>query len=85
MLILLRLDPRDEQALKAYRLQVKERIYRFNFVSPHLSHSPYTTNFKPKKKEMLIQLDKKERLEKLEETFQAVCDDYARILGLLRQ
>ncbi|XP_006458564.1 hypothetical protein AGABI2DRAFT_183588 [Agaricus bisporus var. bisporus H97] len=64
MLILLRLDPNDEPALKAYRLQVKERIYRFNY-------------------EMLVQLDKRERLEKLEETFQAVCEDYARIMGLL--
>ena len=33
MLILLRLDPHDARALKAYRLQVKERLYRFNFVS----------------------------------------------------
>ncbi len=33
--------------------------------------------------EVLVQLDKQERLEKLEETFQSVCDDYARILGLL--
>ncbi|KAJ3568423.1 hypothetical protein NP233_g5719 [Leucocoprinus birnbaumii] len=65
MLILLRLDPRDPKALKAYRLQVKERLYRFNF-------------------EVLMQLDKQERLEKLEETFQSVCDDYARILGLLK-
>ncbi|KXN82637.1 Histone acetyltransferase type B catalytic subunit [Leucoagaricus sp. SymC.cos] len=66
MLILLRLDPHDAGALKAYRLQVKERLYRFNF-------------------EVLVQLDKQERLEKLEETFQSVCDDYARILGLLRR
>ena len=35
--------------------------------------------------EVLIQLDKQERFEKLEETFQNVCDDYARILGLLKQ
>ncbi len=33
MLILLRLDPHDAGALKAYRFQVKERLYRFNFVS----------------------------------------------------
>ena len=37
MLILRRLDPNDDASLKAYRLQVKERLYRFNFVS-HLSH-----------------------------------------------
>lgn len=34
--------------------------------------------------ELLVQLDKQERFEKLEETFQNVCDDYARILGLLK-
>jgi hypothetical protein len=33
MLILLRLDPTDMKALKQYRIQVKERLYRFNFVS----------------------------------------------------
>lgn len=32
MLALLHLDPQDPIALRAYRLQVKERLYRFNFV-----------------------------------------------------
>ncbi|KAJ7273046.1 histone acetyltransferase type B catalytic subunit [Mycena rebaudengoi] len=64
MLILLRLDPADGRAMRAYRLQVKERLYRFNF-------------------EILAQLDKQERLEKLEETFQSVRQDYMRILALL--
>jgi histone acetyltransferase 1 len=32
MLILLRLDPRDRPKMRAYRLQVKERLFRFNFV-----------------------------------------------------
>ncbi|KAK0193021.1 acyl-CoA N-acyltransferase [Armillaria mellea] len=62
MLILSRLDPAD---LRAYRLQVKERLYRFNF-------------------ETLVQLEKDERLEKLEETFQSVREDYSRILALVR-
>ncbi|TFK34824.1 acyl-CoA N-acyltransferase [Crucibulum laeve] len=31
MLILLKLDPTDLRAARAYRLQVKERLYRFNF------------------------------------------------------
>ncbi|KAJ3505125.1 hypothetical protein NLJ89_g7575 [Agrocybe chaxingu] len=31
MLILLRLDPSDKASARAYRLQVKERLYRFNF------------------------------------------------------
>ncbi|KAJ7168325.1 histone acetyltransferase type B catalytic subunit [Mycena crocata] len=64
MLILLRIDPVDGRAMRAYRLQVKERLYRFNF-------------------EILAQLEKQERLDKLEETFQSVRDDYMRILALL--
>ncbi|KAF8968343.1 acyl-CoA N-acyltransferase [Flammula alnicola] len=31
MLILLNLDPSDKVSMRAYRLQVKERLYRFNF------------------------------------------------------
>ena len=33
MLVLLNLDPSDVRAARLYRLQVKERLYRFNFVS----------------------------------------------------
>ncbi|KAF8162862.1 histone acetyltransferase type B catalytic subunit [Crassisporium funariophilum] len=65
MLILLRLDPSDAAGMRAYRLQVKERLYRFNF-------------------EILAQLEKEERHEKLEETFQNVREDYLRILSLVR-
>lgn len=32
MLILLHLDPADTRGARAYRLQVKERLYRFNYV-----------------------------------------------------
>ncbi|KZS98869.1 histone acetyltransferase type B [Sistotremastrum niveocremeum HHB9708] len=64
MLILRSLDPLDAQARRAYRLQVKERLYRFNY-------------------EQLIQLEKEERLEKLEETFQNVHEDYQRLLALV--
>ncbi|KAJ7460936.1 histone acetyltransferase type B catalytic subunit [Mycena galericulata] len=56
--------PTDNRAMRAYRLQVKERLYRFNF-------------------EILAQLEKQERLDKLEETFLSVRDDYMRILALL--
>ncbi|PPQ70918.1 hypothetical protein CVT24_009980 [Panaeolus cyanescens] len=63
MLILSRLDPNDAASARAYRLQVKERLYRFNF-------------------EILAQLEKEERHEKLEETFQSVREDYQRILAL---
>ncbi|KAI0259913.1 acyl-CoA N-acyltransferase [Gloeopeniophorella convolvens] len=65
MLIQMRLDPADARAARAYRLQVKERLYRFNY-------------------EVLVQLEDKERLEKLEETFQSVRDDYQRILAMVR-
>ena len=34
MLIQRSLPEDDEEALKRYRLQVKERLYRFNFVRP---------------------------------------------------
>ncbi|KAF8744957.1 hypothetical protein AX14_011971 [Amanita brunnescens Koide BX004] len=63
MLLLHHLNPLDSHAAKAYRLQVKERLYRFNF-------------------EMLAQLEKQERLDKLEETFQNVRNDYQRILNM---
>jgi histone acetyltransferase 1 len=33
MLQLLNLDPLDAKAFKAFRIQVKERLYRFNYVS----------------------------------------------------
>jgi histone acetyltransferase 1 len=33
--------------------------------------------------EILVQLEKEERLEKLEETFQSVRGDYSRILGMM--
>jgi len=64
MLQLLRMDPLDVKASKAFRIQVKERLYRFNF-------------------EILVQLEKQERLEKLEETFQNVVEDYQRILAMI--
>ncbi|KDR81878.1 hypothetical protein GALMADRAFT_90297 [Galerina marginata CBS 339.88] len=62
MLMLLQLDPSDPIMLRAYRLQVKERLYRFNF-------------------EILAQLEKEERHEKLQETFESVIEDYQRILA----
>lgn len=64
MIILLHLDPADARAMRAYRLQVKERLYRFNY-------------------EVLVQLEDKERLEKLQETFESVREDYQRILAMV--
>ena len=37
MLIQMHLSPADRRAAKAYRLQVKERLYRFNYVSVVIS------------------------------------------------
>ncbi|KAH0830345.1 acyl-CoA N-acyltransferase [Lanmaoa asiatica] len=65
MLIMLHLDPMDVQSVRAFRLQVKERLYRFNF-------------------EILAQMEKEERLQKLEETFQSVQEDYTRLLAMVR-
>jgi len=64
MLQLLNLDPLDARAFKAFRLQVKERLYRFNY-------------------ELLVQLEKQERLDKLEETFQNVVEGYRGILAMI--
>ncbi|KAJ2917657.1 hypothetical protein MD484_g2817, partial [Candolleomyces efflorescens] len=64
MLILFKMDISDVRTMRAYRLQVKERLYRFNF-------------------EVLAQMEKDERHEKLEETFQSVKEDYHRILALV--
>ncbi|KAG8853503.1 histone acetyltransferase 1 [Tulasnella sp. 330] len=64
MLILRSLPLEDAAITRAFRLQVKERLFRFNY-------------------EIMSQLDKQERHEKLEETFVSVRDDYRRILGYL--
>jgi histone acetyltransferase 1 len=82
MLILLRLDPSDARALRAYRLQVKERLYRFNFVC--LYRLLFIVLFSPFWQEILVHLEKQERLDKLEETFQSVREDYTRILTMIR-
>ncbi|CAE6422469.1 unnamed protein product [Rhizoctonia solani] len=65
MLLLRELDSSSKQSQKAFRLQVKERLFRFNY-------------------EILAQLAKEERLEKLEETFQNVRTDYQRILATVK-
>ncbi|KAL5528913.1 hypothetical protein ACEPAG_4887 [Sanghuangporus baumii] len=64
MLILKHLDFGDLKAFRAFRLQLKERLFKFNY-------------------EILAQMDKAERLEKLEETFQNVTQDYRRILAMI--
>ncbi|KAI8361060.1 histone acetyltransferase type B catalytic subunit [Mortierella sp. GBAus27b] len=58
------LDKRNRSQYKAFRLQVKQRLYKHN-------------------SEVLATLDKPERIEKLQETFASVEDDYLRILAIL--
>lgn len=85
MLILLRLDLSDPRQNRAYRLQVKERLYRFNFVSvPSDCDSIFIIMILTNLQELLVQLEKQERLCKLEETFQSVQEDYLRILTKVR-
>ncbi|KAF8515885.1 acyl-CoA N-acyltransferase [Gautieria morchelliformis] len=62
MLILRSLQPQDIKATRAFRLQVKERLYRFNY-------------------DALVQLDKDDRIEKLEATYQNVREGYQQILA----
>lgn len=83
MLILIHLNPADKRGHRAYRLQVKERLYRFNYVrSPCISVAlQVLTGYI---QETLMQLEKDERLQKLEETFQNVREDYQRILKSVR-
>ncbi|KAG5651096.1 hypothetical protein H0H81_009872 [Sphagnurus paluster] len=82
MLILLRLDPSDMRVMRAYRIQVKERLYRFNFVCQLLYLVP--SDLEDFAQEILAQMEKQERLDKLEETFQSVIEDYQRILAMVR-
>ena len=84
MLILLRLDLSDPHQNRAYRLQVKERLYRFNFVCVPSDCDWIFIMISTDLQELLVQLEKQERLCKLEETFQSVQEDYLRILSKVR-
>lgn len=82
MLQLLNLDPLDVRAFKAFRIQVKERLYRFNYVGCP-SAQPFYFMTSASAQEILVQLEKQERIDKLEETFQNVTEDYRRILAMV--
>lgn len=84
MLILKYIDSSDVKAVRAYRLQVKERIYKFNYVCiSSLNQLKSTFAYDYDMQEILSQLEKSERLEKLEETFQSVKESYERILDMI--
>ena len=62
MLQLLHIDAHDAEQLRAYRLQVKARLYRVN-------------------REVLQQMPRAQRREKLHETFESVVSEYSEISG----
>ncbi|GAB5588337.1 histone acetyltransferase 1 [Umbelopsis nana] len=62
--LLQRLDKRKAMDYKNYRLQVKARLYKFNF-------------------DALRDMEQNERLEKLQETYKGVEEDYHRIIELI--
>ncbi|PKI84677.1 histone acetyltransferase [Malassezia vespertilionis] len=62
MLLLVHLDADNEESMRAYRLQIKARIFRVN-------------------REALLQLPRAQRQAKLQETFEAVVDEYSEITG----
>ncbi|SNX84277.1 related to histone acetyltransferase subunit HAT1 [Melanopsichium pennsylvanicum] len=63
MVQLMNLDVSDQAKVKAYRLQVKARIWRQN-------------------KDILVQLDKNQVREKLQETFEGVIEEYGDMVGV---
>ncbi|KAB5594101.1 Histone acetyltransferase [Ceratobasidium theobromae] len=85
MIVLRGLDPSSKQAQKAFRLQV---ILFFAMTEAELSSSLVPTQVKERlyrfNYEQLAQMEKDERLEKLEETFQSVRADYQRILATVK-
>ena len=95
MLILRSLQPHDIKATRAFRLQVykklsqyafhndpaqvKERLYRFNYVSIRQAFD--CVDMLTPCQDALVQLDKDERIEKLEVTYQNVWEGYQQILA----
>lgn len=77
MLLLKHLDKRNAAAVKAYRLHVKARLYRFNYVSLLLT---FVAIAHPQ--EMLCQMTEQERKDALAKTYDSVVEDYERILDM---
>ncbi|EST05617.1 MOZ/SAS-like protein [Kalmanozyma brasiliensis GHG001] len=63
MVQLMHIDTSNAEQVKAYRLQVKARIYRQN-------------------KDILIQLEKGQQRQKLQETFEGVVEEYGDMVGV---
>lgn len=78
MLLLRQLDRKNAAKVREYRLQVKARLYRFNYVGRvGSSVCSQLTN-----QEMLSQMTLEERKEALAKTYDTVVDDYDRILEM---
>lgn len=89
MLLLKQLNKKDAAKVTAYRLQVKARLYRFNYVCLlAITHSiivlawrsPRSTARADDVQEMLSQMTPEERKEALAKTYSSVVEDYERIL-----
>ena len=65
----------DSEQYRNWRLQVKQRLYNHNIVRSRLRNITYF-------QDALSQLAKAERIDKLQQTFKSVEDDYLRILKI---
>lgn len=86
MYLLSNIDKINAEEYKAYRLQVKQRLYSFNFVRKkekknHVDFVPYFVFFY---QDVLREMDAEERKEKLQETYLGVEEDYHRLLEIIQ-
>jgi len=77
MLLLKQLDRKDTAKVRAYRLHVKSRLFRFNYVSCH-----ERVRCQANKQEMLCQMTSEERKTALAKTYDSVVEDYGRLLEM---
>lgn len=66
----------DSEQYRNWKLQVKQRLYNHNIVCSHVRKKSLTY------KDALSQLAKPERIDKLQQTFKSVEDDYLRLLKI---
>jgi histone acetyltransferase 1 len=82
MLLLRQLDRKDPEKVKNYRLQVKARLYRFNYVGEQSHGNLGRSQGADTHQEMLSQMTLEERKEALAKTYDSVVEDYDRILKM---
>jgi histone acetyltransferase 1 len=88
--LLQHLDKRKASDYKSYRLQVKTRLYKFNLVSVYFYYDVENPPARPHRlmqvrlpQDALRDMEANERLEKLQETYKGVEEDYHRIIELI--